>query len=287
MKRFVKYTAILGAVMTVLGFGTAWAARVNGGRWNRKEILGSSISLPYFGRSHHFSTDDFSYEEAKTAQQLDENTLALPLTKDFRLDMEAGKVWVKTGEAQEIRIVCKDLANMEDLIQLYGDEDETNLYMGPASNVGYVEAEVILPKGYRFQDVEIFVGAGECHVEEILAEDLEVGVAQGRAEILNGGVHSAELQCAAGKLGYTGTISKDADCECATGRIDLILFQKETDFNYQAEGVGGNIRIGDSDFSGVAFSKERNYGASRDMELQCAAGSIQVSFTEKKNQEEN
>ncbi len=288
MKRFVKYTAILGTVLTVLGFGTAWAAKINGGRWDGRELWGTSISLPYYGRHHDFSGDYRVYAEADASQQLDKDTLIFPLAKDLCLDLEAGKVLFKTGEDQEIRIVCKDLASLGDLVQFQweDDEDKLEIYMGPASNVGYLEVEVIIPKDYLFRDVELFVGAGQCQVEEIRAEELEIGVAAGAVEVLDGTTRSAEFECAAGKLEYTGSITGDVDCQCAAGKVGITLHQEETDFNYTAEGMGGNIQIGGSNIGGLAFERNFDYGASRKMDLECATGNIQVRFTGKISQEE-
>lgn len=290
MKRFIRYTAVLGAVMTVLGFGTAWAAKLNGGAWNGKEIWGTSIAIPFIGRRHHFEEGYHGYQEAEEAQKLDENTLVFPVTDDLNLELEAGKVTVKTGEAQEIRVVCKDLEKMGDLVQFHRetdeDEDELNIYIGPASAIGYLEVEVIVPAGYPFRNAEIFVGAGECDVEELNADDLEIEVTAGTAKILNGTAGDAEFQCAAGNLEYTGTITRDVQCECAAGKIGLTLFQEETEFNYKVDGVGGNIQLGDSDLSGLAFEREFYHNAPREMELSCATGSIQVRFTDSKLEED-
>lgn len=70
MKKFIRNTAVLGAVLTVLGFGTASAAHVQGGRWGKMQLWEGSIHYP---RNH------FVY--------------SVPVGAD------RGKNWMRTAEA--------------------------------------------------------------------------------------------------------------------------------------------------------------------------------------------
>ncbi len=290
--KFIKYTAILGAVLTVLGFGTAQAAKMNGGYWDRKDIIRNRpiVAVPPVTRSvpglHHSSHHSQRWESQVIqdgyAEWLDDNTLILPVPTELSLELRRGNVTVSTAETEEIRIVCDSLKTKSDEMQFYQEEDELKMRIGrsdrPASDV-----TILLPQGHQFLEAEFEIAAGSCKVLELQADELSLHVSAGELVIQNGEACGADLTCAAGALSYTGQILEAADVECAAGSIHLTLYQKKEDFNYEAEGTGGNIQIGDTALSGILFEKSLNFNACREMELQCAGGQIQVEFLPDQN----
>lgn len=290
--KFIKYTAILGAVLTVLGFGTAQAAKMNGGYWDRKDIIRNQpiVAVPPVTRSvpglHHSSHHSQRWEsqviEDGYAEWLDDNTLLLPVPSELSLELRRGNVTVSTAETEEIRIVCDSLKTKSDEMQFYQEDDELKMRIGradrPASDV-----TILLPQGYQFHEAEFEIAAGSCKVLELLADEMSLHVSAGELVIQNGEACKVDLTCAAGALSYTGQILEAAEVECAAGSVHLTLYQKKEDFNYEAEGTGGNIQIGDTALSGILFEKSLNYNACREMELQCAGGQIQVEFLPDQN----
>jgi hypothetical protein len=62
------------------------------------------------------------------------------------------------------------------------------------------------------------------------------------------------------------------------GNITMQLEGEEEDFDYELDCVTGNLRIGDTEYSGLASSREVDNNAIKKMDLQCAMGNIEVEF---------
>ncbi|MDO5551053.1 MAG: DUF4097 family beta strand repeat-containing protein [Lachnospiraceae bacterium] len=277
--KFVKYTAVLGAVLTVLGFGTAQAAKVNGGIWDGNMIQSQSMVIPNVLSRQHFRREYRIPEDAYPGEWVDDNTLRFPAVNELSLKLLRGNVTVITGKGEEILVSCDSLKTRKNEMLFYQEDDELKLQIGN-SEESAPSVTVVLPEGYRFQEVDLEIAAGSCNLLELTANELKLQVAAGDAVIQNGKTAEADFQCAAGAISYTGQIMDEADLDCTAGSIHLALYQKEEDFNYEAEGTGGQIQIGDTSLSGVVFQKELDHHAASNMELQCAGGQIQIEFLE-------
>lgn len=277
--KFVKYTAILGAVLTVLGFGTAQIARVNGGVWDGRMIQNQSLVLPNILSRHHSRRGIRIPENADTGEWMDDNTICFPVVNELSLELQRGNVTVTAGDEEEIRIICDSLKTRGDEVRVYQDEDELNLQIG-WSGQSAPSVKVVLPKGYYFQKTDFEIEAGSCNVLELTASELNLKVTSGELVIQNGETLEADVECAAGTISYTGRILEEADVDCVAGTIRLALYQEEEAFNYEIEGAGGEIQIGGDSMSGVAFKKSLDYHGDGVMELQCAGGQIQIAFLE-------
>lgn len=277
--KFVKYTAVLGAVLTVLGFGTGHVAKVNGGAWDAAMIQNHSMAIPGILSRHHSRREYRIPEDAYAGEWVDDNTLRFPAVNELSLELQRGDVTVITGEREEILVICDSLKTRKNEMLFYQEEDEMKLQIGGAEG-SVPSVTVVLPEGYCFQEVDLEIAAGSCNLLELIANELKLQVAAGDLVIQNGKIAEADFQCAAGAISYTGQIMDEADLDCAAGSIHLALYQKEEDFNYEVEGTGGQIQIGDTSLSGVIFQKELNHHAASNMELQCAGGQIQIEFLE-------
>lgn len=296
MKKFIKYTAILGLVLSVLGFGVAWAASLSGGRWyrdmDRYEITIRPEAIwpeDHMGGDHHDGEDGDVIErwiEEKLpkkplqweAEWIDGDTAAFPVKEGLKLAIVRGDVTLVTGDVEKIQIVCDGL------------EDKKGQWIGASMKKNCLELTIdgednavpdltiTVPSDTRFQDVEIDMAAGSCTLADLRAQDLEVDLAAGLLEVQRGEVMDLDLQCGAGNIGYTGRVTGDVDADCAAGMIGLQLYGDEKAFNYHLEGAGGAIAVGELELGGLLFKKEIDNDAAKDMDLQCAAGSIQVHF---------
>lgn len=293
MKKFIQYTAVLGAVLTVLGFGTASAAHIHGGRWTQMQVWRDVIH-GHKDRGYHVPVT------ADTGTVVEERTRSFPCLPEFSVEVDFGNVMISADEGtEEILICCESGTDFDRVVWPYAEDGEIKLIIyGKWKEGRRPNVQVIVPAGYRFQEVEIELGSGSCTVEGIRAVEFSAETGGGDLLVENGVVSSLDLHCAAGNISWNGQTagSTDIDCaagnvtycgqimgnveaDCAAGNIYLELpWQKETDFNYELDGTGGSIQIGEKTFSGVVFSKETHQGAPRTMELQSAAGSIQVMF---------
>lgn len=293
MNKFIRYTAVLGAVLTVLGFGTASAAHVQGGRWTKMHIWESAIHHPR--RNYIYSVP----VGADRGTALDESSRSFPCLPEFSLEVDFGEVTVSPADADRIMISCGSSSDFNQVVWAYAYDNEIKLVVsGKRSEGRKPNVIVLVPQNYRFQEMDIELAEGSCIIEEIEAEEFSGETAGGTLRVEGGRASSVSFSCAAGEIScyrqvvgdvdmdcaagniiYSGEISGNVEADCAAGNIYLELpGQQETDFNYEVEGTGGSIQVGEKSYSGMLFEKEINHGVSRTMELQSAAGNIQVEF---------
>lgn len=292
MKKFIQYTAILGAVLTVLGFGTASAAHVQGGRWSQMQVWREAFHTP---KNHSFHMP----AGADTGMVLEERTRSFSCQPEFSLEVDFGNVTISTGETEEILINCETGTDFQSLVWPYAEDGEIKLVIyGKRTESRKPNVEVVIPADYQFREVDIELGGGSCTVQGLKTIEFSAETAGGDMIIEDAEASSADFSCGAGGISWNGKTmgSVDIDCaagsvtyygealgnvevDCAAGNVYLELpWQEEKDFNYELDGTGGNIQVGDKSFSGIVFSKETHHGAPRTMELQSAAGNIQVVF---------
>lgn len=101
-----------------------------------------------------------------------------------------------------------------------------------------------VPSGVEFREVKIDVGAGKAEC-------------------------SIPLQ------------AREFDLEVGAGQLDMELAGAQEDYNYDVDCAIGQIKIGDSSYSGLGVEKEiTNRHADAEVKAECAAGQIIISFEE-------
>lgn len=156
-----------------------------------------------------------------------------------------------------------------------------------------------VPEGYHYGEVDISLGAGELEINgldgdkvslevgagRIAADGLKAGTLElkagmGQIELRNVDVRELEAEIGMGELSLQGNIEESADASCAMGNVDMRLTGSQEDFNYRISGAMGNIDLGSESYSGLGMSKTVDNGAAKNMELECEAGNITITFTE-------
>lgn len=164
-----------------------------------------------------------------------------------------------------------------------------------------MNCEIILyvPKDYHFDKVEMEVGAGLIAMEEINGDEMsfETGMGQITAEYIQASnlsmsagmgeivvnemnVHKLDAETGMGHIYMEGAIVKKADIECSMGGVEILVYGAKKDYNYNVECGMGSTDIGGKSYSGLAREKYIDNGAAADMNVECAMGSVQISFTE-------
>ena len=62
------------------------------------------------------------------------------------------------------------------------------------------------------------------------------------------------------------------------GELQLKLAGTQTDFNYDLSCGMGELTVGDDSYTGMAKEKQINNNAVKNMDLECAMGSVSVQF---------
>ena len=154
-----------------------------------------------------------------------------------------------------------------------------------------------VPEGYYFENTSLDLGAGSLSVEELQTGALEANVGAGKMTFEKLEADQAELDCGAGQMTVeelssrvaevsvgmgsvrlNGDVTERLDGECSMGELKLTLAGAQTDFNYDLSCGMGELKVGDDSYNGLAQEKQINNNASKNMELECAMGSVVVEF---------
>ncbi len=320
MKRFMKGCAITALIFLVLGFSMVIAAGTVEGANTISEVVQSvtngKVHLNFGsdnGEDWGFFIDEGNWEEAEILYDIDDNML---FDDDYeiwhgdiekyaigshikKMDIEAGGCAFYFEESEDDNFYIE--ATGVNKLQCYVKSDI--LYVKASHTLkdweDYDEFEIILyiPKEYRFEQVEVELGAGLLEVEEIasnkmnlqvgagqitvdylVTEDCEIEVGMGEIVVDDMQITKMNAEVGMGHLMMGGTILGDVNAECSMGSMELELTGKEADFNYTLETAMGNVTIGDTDYSGLAQEKTVENSANKNMAIECAMGNLEVHF---------
>lgn len=279
MNRFIQYSLIAGACLSIFGFGTAVAARVNGGSWEQLNLRNHSMAM---GNSHwHSQSEEIELiEQVSPAKETDEQTMRFSASEinELTLDLNGCEFIIAEEEGNEILVSCDSYAQMQDLVQIsYDNDGELSIYTIKKDN-RTPKITLTIPSGYLFDEADIRLVSGSCAIQTINIQEFNLYLSNGQVTVQNGTVYEAEIECTGGSISYNGLLLGDADIQCSGGSIFLDLQQAKKEFDYEIEGVTGEIIIGTQDFAGVAYEKEIVNHAEWTMELTCSAGKIQVAY---------
>ncbi len=161
---------------------------------------------------------------------------------------------------------------------------KVTLYVPANSSFDEVEIEVgagqLKLADIQAKELNVDVGAGEILLSDMLVDKIESSVGMGKISMHNIKVQDLDVEVGMGSLDMRGDISRNAELECSMGSIDMIVDGKEEDFNYHLEGAMGHVSIGDDSFAGLAQERTIQNNADKNMDVECAMGSISIVFTE-------
>lgn len=122
------------------------------------------------------------------------------------------------------------------------------------------------------------LGAGALTIKGLVSENLNVEVGAGEVNIENSITDELMMDMAMGEADYQGEITKKADIECSMGEVNLDLSGKKEDFNYSVECSAGEVEIEKNTYSGLGMTKYIEYGADKDIIVNCAMGTVDIEF---------
>lgn len=154
-----------------------------------------------------------------------------------------------------------------------------------------------VPAGYSFNNVTLDMGAGSLTVEELQTDYLEAHVGAGKMAFGRLAADQATLDCGAGQMTVeefnsrvaevsvgmgsvrlTGDVTESLTGDCSMGELKATLAGAQTDFNYDLSCGMGAMKVGSESYNGMAQEKKIDNQASKNMQLDCAMGSVMVEF---------
>ena len=145
------------------------------------------------------------------------------------------------------------------------------IHAGTAS----IEADPIMA-----ENVDIEVDAGELTAEGSIyaSKDTSVTVGAGQADIDYLSTGKLDLDCGMGETDLTLDSQGDVVISCGMGEVDLELYGSAESYNYDLECGVGEMRVGNSSYSGLGSSKTIDNGADKDFVAECGVGNLTIQF---------
>lgn len=166
-----------------------------------------------------------------------------------------------------------------------------------AGSVGTIV--LYLPEGQRFREAEISLGAGWVEMFELYADKASLEIGAGTVDIADAEVGGLEVSVGAGEVSFgqleveslkadvnmggfaaTGRLLGDADIQCAMGGVALLLEGRKEDFDYKLSCAMGSIDFEDGESYSLVQEKKIDNRADKEMDIECAMGSVSLSFME-------
>lgn len=220
-----------------------------------------------------------------------------------KLDMEIGYCHLRTERSEDASIYLE----AENAYKFQGYVEGDTLYVrsvgGSVMDLAQAADRSItlyLPDDYSFDEVDIEVGAGylelgdfyaaeavlevgagEINLSSIQTQELDVSVGTGAIDISYMVIDHLDAEIGMGRFTGLGELNGDAEVECSMGYVEMTLGGSEGDFNYTLEGAMGTIGIGNNSFGGLGAEQEINNHAHKNMDVECAMGSIQIYFMDR------
>jgi len=318
MKRFMKGCGMAAVVMAIAGVALGMTGRTVAGQSTINQVVQDVT-----GGWVNVEIGDWagwnSAAELVGKPEIVDRGLALE-TAEVQEEILAGKADVWTGSSRycpgiEIRNLDIELRSGELVTEVSEDE---NIYLeenGIRGFQGYAKGDTLyisssetdnwegtvilyVPEEYRFDEVEIKIGAGEVYFYGLRAKEASLEVGAGSMNIEDVQVEQTvsahvgagmigmyemeagelDVEVGMGEFYATGTVDGDLDAECAMGNVEIGLAGSEEDYNYHLKGSMGNVQVGD--YSSAGFSKEKKIDndAGRTVDVECSMGNITIYF---------
>lgn len=222
--------------------------------------------------------------------------LAVGTIEDFEISLGGGEFYLKNSEdgkyyleaenAEKLQVYAQgETLHLKALRTKTGDMG-MNMTLYIPADVSFNEMKLELGAGtfeakipLALENFEGEVGAGQMIVEELSCNDFDVNVGAGEFLGKNLTVNTeAELKVGAGHIGFSGDVKGELDVKCSLGGVQLTLAGSEDDFNYEIDCAAGSVIIDASEYAGFASERSVDNGASKEMNLECAMGSVEVFF---------
>lgn len=224
-------------------------------------ILGVSFSKIKFGFPYIFPLSNrvVTVKES-TGQTGEEKTFEG--VKNLEMDVDHMSVYLKPSQNGKVCVGTEDIDERANL-QIYKEGDTLNIETDLESNRINQAGTIILylPQDVKFYEMDISVGAGslKSKLQSVHAENADIAVAAGAAEI-------------------QGVMAQEMYLECGVGSATLVLHGEQEDYNYSLECGMGEVKIADGSYSGIAVEQQIDHGASKNLNIECGMGSVNVKF---------
>lgn len=262
MKKFTKIAIILVVVFMGIGLFCVIGSFAMGLTWN-------SFSNMVKEGKFSFDVEDVGNVGIKSntdqSQNILDNNQATEIKEKYNsLDIEFGygTLEISYGDVKQVQIEQEDVKKYK----CYVDEGTLHIEGNLKASIGIGNQDgkivIVIPNDMVFDEVDFEIGAGQADVSGLKANQMDIEVGAGQMNITNLDV-------------------KELNAETGTGKLYAELVGKQTDYNYDLECGIGQLKVGNSTYSGLGTEQNiSNPGAERFMDVECGIGEIEIKFQE-------
>lgn len=187
---------------------------------------------------------------ADSSKEIDKDEI-----ENLKLEIESAKVTIKEEKRDNILVQVKDAESYFDY-----DVDDNCLKIEQTHKVinsDDAKINIIVPKGFQFDEVTAETGVGKLTVSSINAKkiDLEVGAGQ---------IIAKNINC-----------EDELNIDCGLGDVSVTLYSL-SQFGYSIDCGMGNVTIGDDHYSGIAQSKSSHEHQKHMIYVSCGMGNVDI-----------
>lgn len=231
-------------------------------------------------QTHAGSTDPATKDlkEAERISGIRELNVDVDFLKIIIHETEGTEITVDTSQlSEELKhaLSIKQSGQRLDIIT-NGKEIWKNIFM---PDIDYqLNLRIGIPKDWRFQEVNLNIGAGDLEADYLNADYLNVEVGAGQALINDFEAVSANVKVGAGKLGLSGNAEREITLDCGVGEIDFQAFGLQEHYNYDVNCNIGSVVVGSEEYSGFDSTYKQYNNGRKKIFAECGIGSINISF---------
>ena len=284
MNRLIKWSVILGIMVSLVGIGVITAGAMMGGGYYMEWVLREAVREGWdYGRRSMRNSRFYEDWEALEEKGNLEGTynLAVPeeimgpeeiLTLDensVREQLESGEISIQnTMNYEQVRELevevfgnvllqeSEDLTDGQVRIEIVGDgenyqyrQKRDKLEIKPTVSMytdHYQENTIILslPVGTYLNEVEVNARAGAFFADRLLAKEISLQAEAGTVAVKQIQTEELSLDVKAGSVQCGGAVTREVSAECNLGEIQLTLEGKKEDYSYEMECDMGTIFLG-------------------------------------------
>lgn len=307
--KIIRVLLIIFAICLVFGGGMVLAGAALGGTLEDASVdIGKSL-FRHLNRSGitiddwdvDFDDDDDNDDDDdddELASGVDALTVDAEKIRELEAILKSCDLNVKVSDGQEISV--KISGNTKDQVVVKQDGDTLEI-IDKRKNENKMKAckiNLTVPRDFKFENVEIELGAGEVDVERLEAKKLELISGAGDILMQELIVHQeANVSLGAGKvvveeatLGDTSiasgageasiekcTLTGDLDMAAGVGDVVLKLTGDENDYNYNLNCGMGELKLFDKKYSSLGKELEIDNDAKYTVSLSGGMGNVKIS----------
>lgn len=288
MKKLIKITAVVGAIIVVLGIVCIVAGISKGGSNIVKEEIGKTFAKAKVKIEKNDTT-------GMTKLQNNSDTIDMLSVNNLRLDLSIASYDIEEWDKEQI-----GFSYDADIMEVYylneGDSLNVLIQYKKKWKKGERDVTVYLPRGKSYSNFNYSLSAGEADIENISAvyatinndagstsidslqsASTDITVNMGELSIDNLSTDTMNTDISMGDFDVKGQINGAAKIDCSMGDVSMTLNDGPEAYNYQWDINMADLYVENCiDKSDFSSDGNKDNGAEKMISIECDMGSVEI-----------